>query len=141
MGFRDWVVESTERVRTESPRFAMKRSGQELLEGILRRIPGPSGDPVWEREWDVLVILDACRYDVFESEYGDAAWLDQLEAMTSVGSASPEWMDNTFTPGYYDEMESTAYVTGNPYSENHVPAGRLSLLDEVWRYIWNQVRV
>jgi hypothetical protein len=138
MGFRDWVVESAERVRSESIRFAVKRSGQELLKGVLRRIPGPRGEPVWEREWDVLVILDACRYDVFESEYGDADWVDHLEPVTSVGSASPEWMDETFSSEYHDEMASTAYVTGNPYSENHVPDGRLGLLDEVWRYVWDQ---
>ncbi|MFB6195794.1 MAG: hypothetical protein ABEI80_06460, partial [Haloplanus sp.] len=129
--------ESAERFRDEPPRFAIKRSGQELAEGVLRRVPGPSGDPIWERDWDVLVILDACRYDVFEDRYAGAEWLDSLEPTMSVGSASPEWMDNTFTSAYRDEMQSTAYVTGNPYSENHVPAEELGLLDEVWRYVWD----
>lgn len=138
MGFQDWVVESTERFRTESPRFAVKRSGQELIEGVLRRVPGPSGDVIWEREWDVLVILDACRYDVFDDQYRDTNWLRQLEAVDSVGSASPEWMDKTFRPEYQDQIASTAYVTGNPYSENHVSAESLGLLDEVWRYVWDE---
>ena len=138
MGFQDWVVESTERFRTESPRFAIKRSGQELIEGVLRRVPGPSGDVIWEREWDVLVILDACRYDVFESEYSDAEWIESLERVTSVGSASPEWMDNTFKSKYTDEMSNTAYVTGNPFSEEHVPDESMGLIDEVWRYVWDR---
>lgn len=138
MGFRHWLIESGERFRTESPSFAAKRSGQELMEGVLRKIPGRSGDPIWEREWDVLVILDACRYDVFSDQYQGADWLRQLESITSVGSASPEWMDKTFTSEYLDQMASTAYVTGNPYSENHASADTLGLLDEVWRYVWDE---
>lgn len=138
MGLQDWVVESTERFQTESPRFAIKRSGQELIEGVLRRVPGPSGDVIWEREWDVLVILDACRYDVFESEYSDAEWIESLERVTSVGSASPEWMDNTFRSKYADEMLNTAYVTGNPFSEEHIPHESMGLVDEVWKYVWDR---
>lgn len=137
MGFRDWAVESAERFREYSFPFAAKRSGQEMLEGVLRRIPGPKGDLIWEREWDVLVILDACRYDVFEAEYSNADWLDSIEPTMSVGSASPEWMDKTFIPAYREEIASTAYVTGNPYSEDHVPEASFDLVDEVWRYVWD----
>ena len=140
MSVYDWVAESADRFRRYPPRFAAKRTGQELLEGILRRVPSPAGDPIWEREWDVLVILDACRYDAFEDRYAGADWLSSLEPTTSVGSASPEWMDETFRPEYREEMASTAYVTGNPYSENHIPEDALGALDEVWRYVWDDER-
>ncbi|SEA38091.1 hypothetical protein SAMN04488065_2894 [Haloplanus vescus] len=137
MGFSDWAAETASRFRDQSPRFAAKRSGQELLTGALRRVPGPAGDSIWEREWDVLLILDACRWDVFSENYGDADWLETVEPITSVGSASPEWMDKTFTTEYKDKLASTAYVTGNPYSEDHVTENQLALLDEVWRYVWD----
>jgi len=138
MGFSDWAVETASRFRNHSLRFAAKRSGQELLTGALRRIPGPGGDSIWEREWDVLLVLDACRWDVFSEHYGGADWLETVDSTTSVGSASPEWMDKTFAAEYEDEMASTAYVTGNPYSEDHVPENHLALLDEVWRYVWDE---
>lgn len=120
MTFSDWVADTAARFREHSFRFATKRSGQELLMSALRRAPSPAGNPVWERKWDVLLILDACRWDVFSEHYGDADWLNCVEATTSIGSASPEWMDKTFTTEYEDELASTAYVTGNPYSEDHV---------------------
>jgi hypothetical protein len=138
MGFGDWVSESVQRTRDESPGFAVKRSYQELLKGVLRRLPSTSGDIVWDREWDVLVILDACRWDAFEQLYGGADWLSSAEPMTAAGSASPEFMERTFTEEYAEEMASTAYVTGNPYSETHVDGEALGLLDEVWRYVWDE---
>lgn len=137
MTFSDWAADTAARFREHSFRFATKRSGQELLMGALRRAPSPAGNPVWEREWDVLLILDACRWDVFSEHYGDADWLNCVEATTSIGSASPEWMNKTFTTEYEDELASTAYVTGNPYSEDHVSENQLALLDEVWRYVWD----
>ncbi|WP_135662760.1 hypothetical protein [Halorhabdus rudnickae] len=138
MGFSEWATETIERFQEHSFRFAAKRSGQELLTGLLRRVPGPAGDPIWDREWDVLVILDACRYDVFSEQYGDAEWLDHVEPVTSVGSASPEWMEKTFTEEYHEESSETMYVTGNPYSESHLPDSFPGHVDEVWRYVWDK---
>jgi hypothetical protein len=60
-------------------------------------------------EWDYLVVLDACRYDVFAEVYGE--YLDgDLEGRTSVGSATPEWAAKTFT-GDHD----IAYFSTNPF--------------------------
>lgn len=137
MSFLDWVAETADRFRRESPRFATKRAGQELLEGVLRRAPDRAGESIWDQDWDVLVILDACRYDVFSEHYEGSDWYRSLDSTMSVGSASPEWMDKTFAPEYSDQMANTAYVTGNPYSADHIPKHELGLLDEVWRYVWD----
>lgn len=138
MGLVDWAQESAHRYRRHSPGYATKRSAQELLKGLLRRVPNPEGDLIWEREWDVLVVLDACRFDAFEQRYGNADWLSSLDCMSSVGSASPEWMDKTFADDYSTVLSETAYITGNPYSETHVPRGLLTHLDEVWRDSWDE---
>jgi len=138
MGLREWAGESAARFREEPAGFAVKRSGQELLTGLLRRLPNPDGDVVWEREWDVLVILDACRWASFRRCYGEADWLETVEPMAAAGSASPEFMDRTFDESYADVLADTAYVTGNPYSENHVDGDLLGLLDEVWRDTWDE---
>jgi len=43
-----------------------------------------------ESEWDYCLVLDACRYDVFEDVYDE--YLDgNLEKRRSVGSSTPEW--------------------------------------------------
>ncbi|WP_336003492.1 hypothetical protein [Halorientalis halophila] len=60
-------------------------------------------------EWDYCVVLDACRYDVFEDVYED--YLDgSLERRRSNGSSTPEWAYRTFT-GDHD----IAYFSGNPF--------------------------
>jgi len=62
-----------------------------------------------ERDWDVLVVLDAARYDVFESIYGE--YLDgELTKVRSPGSATPEWATRTFTGSH-----ELTYLSGNPF--------------------------
>jgi hypothetical protein len=76
-----------------------------------RRSVGPSGVPVMERDWDNLVILDACRYDMFE----DTNTLDgTLESVVSFGSRTSEFLCRNFDDG---EFLDTVYVTANPMHE------------------------
>lgn len=57
----------------------------------------------------VLIILDACRYDVFEEVYRD--WFSgHLYKTWSSGSCTIEWLKNTFE-GYYDLV----YVSANGF--------------------------
>ncbi|WP_306060655.1 hypothetical protein [Natronococcus wangiae] len=62
-----------------------------------------------ESEWDYCLVLDACRYDVFDEVYDD--YLDgTVEKRWSAGSSTPEWAYRTFT-GDHD----IAYFSGNPF--------------------------
>jgi len=96
-----------------------------------------AGTPIWERDWDVLLILDACRHDTFAELYGSDPRFD-VDAAQSAGSASPEWMLNNFGPEHADEMAATAYVTGNPYSARCITGDRFDHVEEVWRYQWDE---
>lgn len=93
----------------------------------------PIGTNVYEWDWDVLILLDTCRVDALAEVSGEYDWLpDEIESIWSVGSTSPEWIANTFTPTYRDEIADTVYVTtnGHPkrvfdydmYAENHYGA-------------------
>jgi len=68
-------------------------------------------DPVdvMGRDWDYLLILDACRYDVFE----DINWIDgELDYAISAGSHSEEFCEINFEgQTFYD----TVYVTANAF--------------------------
>jgi hypothetical protein len=101
---------------------------------------GPIGTPVWDLEWDVLVILDACRVDLMRQVAGEYDFVgspDAVDTVWSVGSKSNEWMERTFAADYRDEIERSAYVTGNPYSAKVDFEAEPAVLDEVWRDAWS----
>lgn len=95
-----------------------------------------AGTTIWAKDWDVLLILDACRYDVFDDMYGSDPRFE-IESMQSAGSASPEWMLNNFDSQFADQMAETAYVTGNPYSSKCISDGLFGHMEEVWRSHWD----
>lgn len=50
---------------------------------------GNDGIAVFDQDWDVLIVLDACRYDAFKEH---ASLPGHLEAVRSRGSVTPEWI-------------------------------------------------
>jgi hypothetical protein len=134
---RDWVRVSARKVR---------HKGLEGLWDVLYDLytglwwlawPIPRGTNVYEREWDVLVVLDACRVDLLRSVADEYDFLGEIERMESVGSMSKEWMAKTFTDEYADEVATTAYLTSNVFSDRILSADRFEILDEVWREDWD----
>lgn len=47
------------------------------------------GIAVFDQDWDVLIILDACRYDAFRKH---ASFPGYLKSVRSRGSVTPEWI-------------------------------------------------
>ncbi|ADB63900.1 hypothetical protein Htur_5012 (plasmid) [Haloterrigena turkmenica DSM 5511] len=93
-GVWDWVLttELSKRIRAQATRFG--------------------GESVWERDWDVLCILDACRVDLFQEVVGECS------VMTSVGSTSRTWINRTFNNR---NVDSVAYISGNPFADQLEP--------------------
>lgn len=83
------------------------------------------GTNVFSKDWDVLVVLDTCRVDALEAVADEYEFLDgkTIESITSVGSATPEWIANTFTSEYRAEIEETAYTSMNVYSSKILEGG------------------
>lgn len=67
------------------------------------------GVDVMERDWDTLILLDACRYDIFE-EINDIP--GELTSVLSQGSHSEEFIENNFSG---KQFHNTVYVTANVY--------------------------
>ncbi|RQG92059.1 hypothetical protein [Natrarchaeobius chitinivorans] len=70
-----------------------------------------SDDPtnVMDEEWDVLILLDACRYDMFPDS---TRWDGELESRISLGSTSEEFLQRNFADGTHHD---TVYVNANPH--------------------------
>jgi hypothetical protein len=75
------------------------------------------GTPIYERDWDLLVVLDACRTDALAAVADEYDFLEDRDAIYSMGSTSSEWVAHSFDSAYAAEIDRTAYVTANPHSE------------------------
>lgn len=118
MTFEEWLSETQATVR-EDGLHGLKDALYQLYLGMWRRIGRVYnyGIPIYEREWDVLIVLDACRADLMAS-VADKCKFASCETVDSVASTSAEWMEKNFNPRkYHDELRKTAYVTGNPFTD------------------------
>jgi hypothetical protein len=95
------------------------------------------GMPVYERDWDLLVVLDTCRYDALSEMETEFDFVTEVESMWSVGSSTREWAANTYTSRYREEIERTALVCGNlrvksVLEKGHTMQSRLSRRFTSW---------
>lgn len=96
------------------------------------------GKPIYEQDWDLLVVLDACRFDALQHVDSDYAFLSTVGSTESVGSYSLAWLEQNFTEKYADEMAQTAMITGNPFTETALSAAQFGRFEEVWRHTWDE---
>lgn len=67
---------------------------------------------VMDEDWDTLIILDACRSDIFE-ETIETSLFDTYEKKVSLGSHSSEWVRRNFHGKSYGD---TVYISANPHT-------------------------
>lgn len=104
-----------------------------LLDRIVRPFhrsvfPGFDGVQVMEEDWDNLIVLDACREDLFR-ETVDLSVFDSYRIVTSLGSTTSEWTRNNFSDRKFGD---TVYVTSNPFVTRYASDSFHELV-EVWR--------
>lgn len=85
--------------------------------GPITRVTAPDGIDVMDEDWDNLLILDACRFDTFESMIGTSKF-DEYRRVTSKASATPEWIRKNFQGQTFGD---TVYVSGNPWVSKIAP--------------------
>jgi hypothetical protein len=72
-------------------------------------VSNEAGVDVLSADWDNLIILDACRFDVFEQVASDLP--GTLEKAESKASATVQFLRATFSN---EELHDSVYVTANP---------------------------
>lgn len=65
---------------------------------------------IYHGDWDVLLILDACRYDAFERRV-ESFLRGDLSKARSPGSSTPDFLDSTFDR----QLDNTVYISANPF--------------------------
>lgn len=83
--------------------------GENINKQIGELLGPPSGTAVMKEDWDNLLILDACRYDMFERINFLEGTLDRRQSLASFsgGFLAKNFSGRTF--------HDTVYVTANPY--------------------------
>jgi len=94
-----------------------------------------NGIDVIEKDWDNLIILDACRYDYF-SEVNSLN--GELTSAVSRASQSEAFIEKTFSGR---ELHDTIYITANPYANNLSSSTffKMKMAVDEWNYELNTV--
>lgn len=92
---------------------------------------------VRQKDWDIMCILDACRYDVFKEVYGKYL-TGKLQRVKSPASSTAQWMTCTFDDSFKDVL----YVSGHPAINSNGIRFKYnewfwSVLD-VWKWKWDE---
>jgi len=117
---RKWVSESVSDFQSSNRSLPARlfRPAYLLYEATALTVTSrfPIGTNVFEREWDALLILDTCRVDAMREVADEYDFINTIESMTSVGSSSFEWMNNTFRTKYKPQIRGTAYLSQNGFT-------------------------
>ncbi len=108
------------------------------LQRIFKHIIKHKGENILEEDFDYLIILDACRYDIFK----EVNFIEgELTKKISLGSQTGEWTGKTFKKKYNDIV----YIAGTPMIHKERTTGNdvsiknwVYKLEDVWRYGWDK---
>lgn len=99
---------------------------------VLQQVTRPSREQlnrISEVDWDVLLVLDACRYDAFTDIVDVGA-----EPLRTHASATPQWLRTIHDEGLFDGV---TIVTGNPQYEKVERSFDDSQVQYVFETDWN----
>lgn len=90
-----------------------ERVAQHIDGRLSRLLWADSGTPVTDLPWANLIILDACRADIWQAAAPEVG--ERTTTITSVASATCEWTERTWNGDHSD----ITYVTANPVVDRH----------------------
>lgn len=76
------------------------------------------GTNIFDRDWDLLVVLDACRYDLFATfvtQHSVYDHFDSVERTYSIASQTVDWLDRTFEGADRSLLAETLYVSDHDH--------------------------
>jgi len=114
---REWFADMRDHFQehpTRAPLYVVYTLYLVVWFGITSRLP--IGTNVYDRDWDLLIVLDACRTDTLREVADEYEFIDDVDEMWSIGSHSAEWIAQTFTEGHREHVKNTRYVTGNAHT-------------------------
>lgn len=85
--------------------------------GLTRSTRWNPGTNIYDLDWDLLLVLDTCRPDALREVAGDDKYNfispDSVNEITSVASATFEWIGLTFSEPYRNKAADTGFISAN----------------------------
>lgn len=111
-----------------NPNFLAREINRLFHTRLHRREYNTDGADIVSEDWDNLVLLDGCRYDMFVNQNqinGD------MEKRTSRGSNTVEFLTGNFSNR---DLNDTVYITANPQFRKHREnlQTEFASVDDVW---------
>lgn len=112
----------------EDPRQVVLEICRLYYQRLRTRSYNPSGIDIFAEDWDNLLLLDACRYDMFADH---DVLPGRLESRESRGSSTPEFLKGNVAGR---DLTDVVYVTANPqYHRNReLFDAQFHYIDNVW---------
>lgn len=112
-----------------NPRLFLRHLNRLYHRRLNTRSYNTAGVDIMEEDWDNLLLLDACRYDMLEEQ---ANLPGTLESRISRGSATVEFLTANLQN---KNLHDTVYVTANPqlYRHNEDINASFYAIEEVWQ--------
>jgi len=111
----------------DDPRWRRYQILDQFVSRIHPLVYRDGGISVVEEDWDNLIVLDACRADLFE-EVADLDEFDEYRRVTSNASNTTPWTQKNFAGRALGDI---VYVTSNPVTSKEAP-NAFHELREVW---------
>ena len=99
-----------------------------IVRNYFYKIKKNKGEFVMEKDWDNLIILDACRYDTFVEVYGKPS-----EYIISRGSSTREFLEQNFVGRIFRD---TVYVTASPWVDLLCKNSFVKVIS-LWKDYWD----
>lgn len=120
MGFKQWLDRTQMQIKRYGYSRGIKASTLSLRSGLVARtgrlLPN-RGEYIYNREWDGLIVLDACRIDALRELAPEYEFIPStVPSMYSRASMSETWLRRNFIPQFRSEIRETAYVSANGHT-------------------------
>lgn len=93
-----------------------------------------NGSYILKESWDNLIILDACRYDLFEKVFRERKIKGKLECRISRGAETRTFLLENFGIGTFSD---TIYITANPFVDKLL-RGKFYKIISLWDKGWSE---
>lgn len=109
---------------------------RDLIETVYYRSLHPlgnirQGENIFDSDWDVCIILDACRADLLEEVADEYSFLSESTRKVSVDSKTDAWVRKTFSQANSHSLGNVSYITANPFSQEISDESILQSIDHV----------